>query len=66
MEPRDFETIEAELLKVLRSTDQSAIRHLFEEIKKIPEEAVQQMPEVVYARYLRLLTKARNQNDTDA
>ena len=58
MESRSFETIESELTKVLRSGDQSRLEHLFEEIKQIPEKIVNQMPEVVYARYLRLLAKA--------
>ena len=58
MESRNFETIESESIRVLRSGDQSAIKNLFEEIKNIPEAAVNQMPEVVYARYLRLLAKA--------
>ena len=58
MESREFETIESELVKVLRSSDQSTLKHLFEEIKKLPAEAINQMPEVVYARYLRLLAKA--------
>jgi len=43
---------------VLRPSDQSTINHLFEEIKKSPEATINQMPEVVYARYLRLLAKA--------
>lgn len=60
MESRTFEAIELELIKVLRSSDQSTIKQLFEEIKKIPEESINQMPEVVYARYLRLLAKAQN------
>ncbi|NOT74215.1 MAG: hypothetical protein HOP08_04745 [Cyclobacteriaceae bacterium] len=49
-----------ELLKLKRSNDHAAISRLYEEIKKIPKEVVQQMPEVVYARYLRLLAKAEN------
>jgi len=60
MEYRKFESIELELLKALRSKDQTALNHLYEEIIKIQEEAVNQMPEVVYARYLRLLAKAEN------
>ncbi len=62
MTPRNFETIESELMRVLRSSDQSTLRQLFDELKQIPEEAVNQMPEVVYARYLRLLNKAENYN----
>jgi len=58
MESREFDTIESELVKVLRSSDQSKLKHLFEEIKKLPAVAINQMPEVVYARYLRLLAKA--------
>jgi hypothetical protein len=63
MEYRDFETIESELVKMLKSKDQSKLKGLFEEIKSLPEEAVQYMPEVVYARYLRLLAKAQNYNN---
>jgi len=40
MKSREFETIESELQKVLRSDDQSTIKHLFEEIKGLPEEAL--------------------------
>jgi hypothetical protein len=58
MEFRDFEAIESELLRVLRSNDQTRLKHLLEEVKRLPEETINQMPEVVYARYLRLLAKA--------
>lgn len=59
MASRDFETIESELMKELNAHDSSILKQLFEEIKQLPDEAIDQMPEVVYARYLRLLSKAK-------
>lgn len=57
---RRFEKIEEEIIVAMNANEKDAITSLYQELKDHNTDEINQMPEVVYERYLSLLDRAKN------
>ena len=57
---RRFEKIEEEIIVAMYANEKDAITSLYQELKDHNTDEINQMPEVVYERYLSLLDRAKN------
>ena len=59
MTSRRFEKIEEELTHSMKANEKEVITRLYQELKDYTTNHINQMPEVVYERYLSLLDRAK-------
>ncbi len=59
MNSRRFEKIEEELTDSMKAGEKEVITRLYKELKDYTPDYINQMPEVVYERYLSLLDRAK-------